>query len=97
MEIRVQVPQAFSVRDEHEFFPFQHAMVRLNPQLRVIPVATGVHVAGGCTVFWGLIYVAGQKVTQQEVIDALDEAGFDFEHNGPVRQVDVNAPEPAIA
>jgi hypothetical protein len=97
MEIRIQVPKAFSVRDEHEFFPFQHAMARLNPQLRVIPVATGVHVSGGCTVFWGLIYAVGQKVTQQEITAALQEAGFDLQHNGPIRKVDVNAPEPAIA
>jgi len=96
MEIKVQVPKAFSVRDDHEFFPFQHAVARLNPQLRVIPVATGVHVEGGCTVFWGLIYVAGQKITQQDVTAALKEAGFDFQHNGPIRNFDVNASDLAI-
>ena len=58
MLTKVQLPKAFSVRDEHEFYPMQHLMARLNPELMVKPVATGVHVDGGGTVFWGIVYSA---------------------------------------
>ena len=43
MHAKVELPMAFSVRDEHEFFPVQHLMARLNPQLVAKQVATGVH------------------------------------------------------
>ena len=43
MHTTVELPKAFSVRDEHEFLPFQHLMARLNPKLLVKEVATGVH------------------------------------------------------
>ena len=58
MFTKVQLPKAFSVRDEHEFYPMQHLMARLNPDLMVKQVATGVHVEGGGTVFWGIVYRA---------------------------------------
>ena len=32
MHAKVELPKAFSVRDEHEFLPIQHLMARLNPQ-----------------------------------------------------------------
>jgi len=81
MQAPVEVPKAFSVRDDHEFLPFQHLLARLNPQLRVVQVATGVHVNGGCTVFWGLVYLETHPPSRNEVEAALREAGFDFAHN----------------
>ncbi len=81
MHAKVALPKAFSVRDEHEFFPIQHLMARLNPKLLVQQVATGIHVDGGGTVFWGLVYLNGEPPSTQEVERALREAGFDFAHN----------------
>ena len=81
MEARVELPQAFSVRDDHEFFPMQHLMARLNPKIVVKQVGTGVHVQGGCTVFWGIVYLDGQPLTKPKVEAALRKAGFDFAHN----------------
>jgi hypothetical protein len=78
MKATIELPKAFSVRDEHEFYPIQHLMARLNPKLMVHQVATGTHVHGGCTVFWGLVYQEGQTPTKEEVKAALAEAGFDF-------------------
>ena len=85
MLTKVQLPKAFSVRDEHEFYPMQHLMARLNPELSVKQVATGVHVEGGGTVFWGIVYPGGDPPTRRQVEDALREAGFDFKLNGPNR------------
>ena len=81
MKAEVELPKAFSVRDDHEFFPFRHLLARLNPKLTVVQVATGRHINGGCTVFWGLIYLEGHPPTRREVEAALKEAGFDFTHN----------------
>ena len=65
MHARIELPKAFSVRDEHEFFPIQHLMARLNPKLVVKQVATGVHVNGGCTVCWGIVYLDGQPPAEE--------------------------------
>jgi hypothetical protein len=81
MQAQVELPKAFSVRDEHEFFPIQHLMERLNPQFTVRQIATGVHVDGGGTVFWGLVYLSGNPPDKRKVEIALREAGFDFAHN----------------
>jgi len=81
MYAEVELPKAFSVRDEHEFFPIQHLMARLNPKLTVKQVATGVHVEGGGTVHWGLVYLNGKPPDKKNVEIALREAGFDFVHN----------------
>jgi hypothetical protein len=81
MQITVEVPKAFSARGENEFAPIEHLMARLNPQLTVKQVATAVHVGGGGTVLWGLVCLEGQPLTKQEVVTALREAGFDFEHS----------------
>jgi hypothetical protein len=81
MQTTIDLPKAFSVRDEHEFFPIQHLMARLNPKLLVKQVATGVHVDGGETVFWGLVYEKGQPPSKKMVEVALREAGFDLAHN----------------
>lgn len=91
MEISVQVPRAFSVRDENEFFAFRHLLARMNSQLRVRQVATGVHVNGGCTVFWGLVYAASQSLTTDDVLTALKDAGFDASRSGPVQPLEVPA------
>ena len=77
MQAEVNLPKAFSLRHENEFFPIQHLMARMNPKLMVVEVATGMHKGGGCTVYWGLIYLDGQPLTREEVEAALDEAGFD--------------------
>ena len=81
MQTKVELPKAFSVREENEFYAFQHLMARMNPKLMVKQVATGVHVEGGCTAFWGLVYLDGQPPSKKEVEAALTEAGFDFGHN----------------
>jgi hypothetical protein len=81
MHAKVELPKAFSVRDEHEFLPFRHQMARMNPKLIVKQVATGVHVDGGGTVCWGLVYLNGEPPSKQRVEIALREAGFDFAHN----------------
>jgi hypothetical protein len=91
MRVEVDVPKAFSVRDDHEMFVHQHLMARLNPKLRVHPIATGVHVEGGGTVFWGLVYAEGQSLTREDVEAALVEAGFDLKHNGPIQKLDLAA------
>jgi hypothetical protein len=81
MHTKVELPKAFSVRDEHEFLPIEHLMARLNPQLVVKEVATGVHVGGGGTVHWGLVYLKTEPPSKLKVEMALREAGFDFAHN----------------
>jgi hypothetical protein len=81
MQANVNLPKAFSVRDEHEFLPIQHLLARMNPSLTVTQVATGVHIDGGSTVFWGLVYLASKSPTKKELEAALREAGFDFVHN----------------
>ena len=60
MQAKVELPKVFSVRDEHEFLPIRHLMARLNPQFTVRQIATGVHVNGGGTVFWGIVYLNGE-------------------------------------
>jgi hypothetical protein len=81
MHAKIELPKAFSVRDEHEFLLIQHLMSRLNPRLSVREVATGVHVRGGGTVHWGLVYLHGEPPSKKKVEIALREAGFDFVHN----------------
>jgi hypothetical protein len=84
MQARVRLPKAFSVRDAHEFFPFQHLAERLNPHFAVIQIARGFHVRGDYPVYWGLVYWRGCPLSQREIDAALREAGFDFHRNGPV-------------
>jgi hypothetical protein len=89
MNAKVELPKAFSVRDEHEFFPIQHLMARLNPQLVAKQVATGVHLDGGGTVFWGLVYLKSEPPSKKKAEIALREAGFDFAHNVLTQMADV--------
>ena len=81
MQATVNLPKAFSVRDEDEFFPMQHLMARLNPQLHVVQITTGRHVNGGSTAFWGLVYLKSQPPSKKDIEAALKEAGFDFTFN----------------
>lgn len=94
MQAVVELPKAFSVRDDHEFFPIQHLLARLNPALKAVAVATGRHVNGGPTVFWGLVYQQNQPPSRKAVEAALSEAGFDFGHNVLVQLADVWNGEP---
>ena len=61
-------------------------MARLNPSLLVAQVATGVHVDGGYTVNWGLVYMDGQPLTDADVAAALKEAGLDAQHNAEIQE-----------
>jgi len=81
MHSKVELPKAFSVSDERDFLPIQHLMGRLNPQIVVKQIAKGVHVDGGGTVFWGLVYLQSEPPSRKKVEMALREAGFDFAHN----------------
>jgi hypothetical protein len=81
MQATIELPKAFSVRDDCELPLIQGLMARLNPKLLVIQVATGLHVDGGYTVNWGLIYMDGQPPTDEELQAALKDAGLDTEHN----------------
>ncbi len=81
MKVKIDLPKAFSVRDEHEFLPIRHLMSRLNPSLVVKQVAVGVHVDGGGTVLWGLVFLKGEPPSKKKVELALRDAGFDVVHN----------------
>ena len=76
MEATIRLPAAFSVRDEHEFLPFQHLLARLNAKLVARRVATGKHVDGGGTVFWGLVFLEDEPPSKKAVEAALREAGI---------------------
>lgn len=78
MQATMELPKAFSVRDDLELPLIQDLMVRLNPKLTVVQVATGLHVNGGCTVNWALVYMDGHPLTDEDVQAALQEAGLDF-------------------
>jgi hypothetical protein len=85
MKTTVDLPKAFSVRDDRELPLVQDLVARLNPNLLVAQVATGVHVDGGYTVNWGLVYMDGQPLTDADVAAALKEAGLDAQHNSEIQ------------
>ena len=85
MKATIELPKAFSVRDDRELPLVQDLMARLNPKLLVVQVATGVHIVGGYTVNWGLVYMDGQQLTDADVADALKEAGLDAQHNAEIQ------------
>jgi hypothetical protein len=85
MRVTVELPKAFSVRDDGELPLVQDLMTRLNPKLLVAQVATGVHIEGGYTVNWGLVYMDGQQLTDEDVAAALKEAGLDAQHNAEIQ------------
>lgn len=84
MRAGVELPKAFSVRDDGEFSLIRDLMTRLNPKLLVVPIAMGVHVNGGCTVNWGLVYLDGQPLTDKDVQTVLEEAGLDFHQQAKI-------------
>jgi hypothetical protein len=86
MEVTIELPKAFSVCDDREIPLIQELMVRLNPKLLVAQVATGVHIDGGYTVNWGLVYMEGEPLTDADVADALKEAGLDAQHNAEIQE-----------
>lgn len=97
MLVELDLPKAFSVREENEFFPFMHLMAAINPMLMVAQVATGRHINGGCTVLWGLVYLQGQPLSEKQAQAALIAAGFDIIH-GTMLDLDfVTEPERATA
>ena len=77
----MNLPKAFSVRDDRELSLVRDLMTRMNPKLLVTQVATGIHIDGGYTVNWGLVYMDNQLVTDEEVKLALKKAGLDAQHN----------------
>ena len=85
MKFTIELPKAFSARDDREFPLIRDLMARLNPKLLVTQVATGVHVDGGCTVNWGLVHMEGQPLTDADVAGALKEAGLDAQHNAEIQ------------
>ena len=85
MQATVELPKAFSVLQDRELPLVQDLMARLNPKLLVVQVATGVHVNGGSTVNWGLVYLDGQPPMDNEVQAALEEAGLDVQHNAEIQ------------
>ena len=85
MKAAVELPKAFSVRDDRELRLIQDLMARLNPKLLVAQVATGMHIDGGYTVNWGLVSMDGQPPTDAEVAAALKEAGLDAQHNEEIQ------------
>jgi hypothetical protein len=85
MKATIELPKAFSVRDDREIPLIQDLMARLNLKLLVAQVATGMHVDGGYTVNWGLVYVDGQHLTDADVTAALEEAGLDVQHNAEIQ------------
>jgi hypothetical protein len=86
MKATIELPKAFSVRDDRELPLIQDLMARMNPKLLVTQVATGVHVDGGYTVNWGLVYMEGQPPTEADVAAALQEAGLDAQHNAEIQE-----------
>ena len=86
MEITVELPKAFSVRDDRELPLIRDLMARMNPMLLVDQVATGVHIDGGYTVNWGLVYMEGQPLTDADVTAALKDAGLDAQHNAEIQE-----------
>ena len=85
MQATIELPKAFSVRDDRELPTIQDLVARLNPKLLVVQVATGMHVNGGSTVNWGLVYLDGQALTDKDVQAALEEAGLDVKHNAEIQ------------
>jgi len=93
MQAKVDLPQAFSVRDENEFFPIQHLLARLNSELVVRHIGAGRHVSGGPTGRWGLVYMNDQLPTKKEVETALKQARYDFGHNTLIQASSIGSGE----
>lgn len=85
MKVTIDLPKAFSVRDDREIPLVQDLVSRLNPKLLAAQVATGVHIEGGYTVNWGIVYMDGEPITDEDVAAALREAGLDARHNAEIQ------------
>jgi hypothetical protein len=85
MKATIELPKAFSMRDDRELPLIQDLMARLNPKLLVTQVATGMHVDGGYTVNWGMVHMDDQPLTDADVAAALKEAGLDAQHNAEIQ------------
>jgi hypothetical protein len=85
MKVTIELPKAFSIRHDGEIPLIQDLLARLNPNILVSLVATGMHVNGGYTVNWGLVYMEGQPLTDADVAAALEEAGLDAQHNAEIQ------------
>ena len=96
MQTTIELPKAFSVRDDRELPLVQDLMTRLNPKLVVTQVATGVHVDGGFTVNWGLVYMDDHPPTDEELQAALKDAGLDIEHNAEIQPSRTSASEGTV-
>lgn len=81
MQITLELPLAFSVRDDHEISIIQDLVQRIDARLVVILAATGMHKSGGATVNWGVIHLAGPVPGESLIQAALQKAGFDARHN----------------
>ena len=84
MQTTVDLPKAFSVREAKEIAIVQDLARRLNPKLRVVHIGTEMHIHGGPTVNWAVIYLDGEPLVDAEARTALDEAGLDFQHNAEI-------------
>lgn len=96
MQATIELPKAFSMRDDRELPLIQDLVSRLNPKLLVIQVATGMHVNGGYTVNWGLVYLDGQPPTDEELQAALKDAGLDAEHNTEIQPSRISTNNEAV-
>jgi hypothetical protein len=85
MQPSIKLPIAFSVSRDNELSMIQDILTRLNHELIVVQVATGLHIDGGSTVNWGLVYHNAQSPTEAEVRAALEEAGLDLQHNAEIQ------------
>jgi hypothetical protein len=85
MQATIELPKAFSVLHDGELRMVQDLVARLNPQLLVVQVATGMPMNGGYTVNWGLVYLDGQTLTDADVAAALEDAGLDAQHNANIQ------------
>jgi hypothetical protein len=85
MKTSIELPKAFSIRDDRELPLIRDLVQRLNPKLVVKLIATGMHVNGGSTVHWGVVYLDGQPLVEAEVRQALEDSGLDFQHNAEIQ------------
>ena len=82
MHTKVELPKAFSVRDEHEFLPDSaldgaaESRSSWSSKWRRACMWTAAEPS-----FWGLVYLNGEPPSKKKVENALREAGFDFVHN----------------
>jgi len=84
MHSKVELPKAFSVRDEHEFLPIQHLMTRLNPQfvVKLVAVHRSMTSKGGSVTLVGV----GPEIREILALTKLDQLFS-------VRSTEANTPQ----